>query len=77
MVDRIVADPKVMLGKPVVRGTRITVEQILRLLKQGITVQEILKDYSHLKRADIEAAIDYAADALDNERVYPTGFRPA
>lgn len=77
MADRIIVDPKVMLGKPVVRGTRITVEQILRLLKQGIPVHEILRDYPHLKKADIEAAIDYAAEALAKERVYPTGFRPA
>ena len=77
MADRIVADPKVMLGKPVVRGTRITVEQILKLIKQGLTVKEILADYPHLKKADVEAAIDYASEILDKEHIYPTGFRPA
>lgn len=77
MADRIVADPKVMLGKPVIRGTRITVEQILKLLRQGLTVKEILKDFPHLKKADIEAAVDYATDSLAKERVYPTGLRPA
>lgn len=77
MIDRIVVDPKVMLGKPVIAGTRITVEQTLKLLKQGLTIKEILKDYPHLKKADIEAAIDYATEALAKERVYPTRLRPA
>lgn len=60
MKDRIVADPKIMVGKPVIRGTRITVEHVLKLLKEGLTIKEILKDYPHLKKKDIEAAVDYA-----------------
>ena len=77
MADRIVANPKVMLGKPVIRGTRITVEQILKLLKQGLTIKEIVRDYPHLKKADIEAAVDYASEALSKERVYPIRVDPA
>ena len=74
MNDRIEVNPKIMLGKPVIKGTRITVEHILKLLKQNITVNEILQDYPHLKKADIQAAIDYATDALSRERAYPLNF---
>lgn len=71
MSDKIIVDPNIMLGKPVIKGTRITVEHILKLLKQGLNVKEILEDYPHLKKADIEAAVDYAAEALNKERAYP------
>ena len=54
-------NPKIMLGKPVVGGTRITVEQILKLLAQKLTVKDILEDFPQLKEADIRAAIEYAA----------------
>lgn len=70
MKDKIIADPKIMLGKPVIKGTRVTVEHILELLKQGLTVKKILKDYPHLKKNDIEAAIDYASEVLSKEKVY-------
>ena len=55
--NRIVVDARVMVGKPVIRGTRITVELILRQLAQGITMEKILINYPHLKREDIYAAI--------------------
>lgn len=71
MRDIIEVNPKIMLGKPVIKGTRITVEHILNLLKQGLGVKEILKDYPHLKKTDIEAAIDYASESLNKERAYP------
>ena len=71
MRDRIVVNPKIMLGKPVIKGTRITVEHVLKLLRQGLTVREILKDYPQLKKVDIEAAIDYASESLVKERAYP------
>lgn len=71
MKDRIVINPKVMLGKPVIKGTRITVEHILELLKEGLTIKEILKDYPQLKKTDIEAAVDYVSDVLSKERAYP------
>ena len=58
--NRIETNPKKMLGKPVIKGTRITVELLLRQLAQGLTVQEILKNYPHLKTEDIFAAIEYA-----------------
>jgi len=63
-VKRIIRDPGIMVGKPVIKGTRITVELILRQLAQGVTIEEILENYPHLKREDIYAAIEYAASAL-------------
>ena len=54
---RITVDPKVMVGKPVIRGTRIPVELIVRMLGQGISEEEILKDYPHLQPEDIRAAL--------------------
>ncbi|MBI4079252.1 MAG: DUF433 domain-containing protein [Candidatus Levybacteria bacterium] len=71
MKDRIEINPKIMLGKPVIKGTRITVEHILKLLKQGLGIKEILKDYPRLKKTDIEAAIDYVSESLSKERAYP------
>lgn len=73
MRDRIGVNPKIMFGKPVIKGTRITVEHVLKLLKQGLTVKDILKDYPHLKKLDVEAAVDYAAESVSRERVYPLG----
>lgn len=68
--DYIVADPKVMLGKPVVKGTRITVELIIERLGQGQTVDELLVSYPHLSRESILACLQYAAVSLKNEHIY-------
>lgn len=70
--DHIELNPKVMLGKPVIRGTRITVELILRKLSEGATEEELLEAYPHLKRADIRAAIAYAADTVSHEETLVT-----
>ena len=67
----IVSDPNVMLGKPIVVGTRITVELILEALSSGATVEDILSEYPHLTRESINAALAFAADALRSDRVYP------
>jgi uncharacterized protein (DUF433 family) len=67
--DRIEIDPKIMLGKPVIRGTRITVELILRKLSEGATQGDLLDAYPRLTRADIQAAIRYAADTLAHEEI--------
>ncbi len=69
--DRIVIDPEIMAGKPVIKGTRITVDLILRLLAKGGTREDILKNYPHLKNEDILAAIEYATDLVEEETVYP------
>ncbi len=61
---RITTDPAVMLGKPCIKGTRITVELILRWLSQGRTLAELLDAYPHLSEDDIKAALAYAADLV-------------
>lgn len=71
LLNRIVVNPKVMTGKPVIKGTRIPVEQILKLLAQGLSSDDILKDYPHLKKNDITAALLYAAKIMGREEVYP------
>jgi uncharacterized protein (DUF433 family) len=65
--NRIEVDPRVMLGKPVIRGTRVTVELILRKLSEGATEDDLLDAYPRVAREDIRAAIAYAADTLANE----------
>ncbi len=69
IADRIEIDPKVMIGKPVIRGTRITVELILRKLSEGATQSDLLDAYPRLTRADVQAAIRYAADMLAHEEI--------
>ena len=69
--ERIRIDPKIMAGKPVIRGTRIPVELILRMLAQGIPESDILQEYSRLHLDDIRAALGYAAEVLANEDVFP------
>lgn len=69
--NRIETNPKVMLGKPVIKGTRITVELLLRQFAQGLTAKDIIANYPHLKPEDIQAAIAYAADLVGEESAYP------
>lgn len=69
--ERIASSPNVMTGKPVVRGTRIPVELIVRMLAQGISEEEILREYPRLELEDIRAALTYAADVLAGETVFP------
>jgi len=71
MRGRIVIDSEIMVGKPVIKGTRITVETILKLFAKGAKVEEILEDYPQLKKEDIEAALNYSARVIANEEVYP------
>ena len=69
ITDRIEIDPKVMLGKPVIRGTRITVELILRKLSEGANEEDLLEAYPKLTHEDIQASIRYAADTLAHEEI--------
>jgi uncharacterized protein (DUF433 family) len=64
VTERIEINPKVMMGKPIIRGTRIPVELLLRKLAEGATETDLLDAYPRLKREDIQAAIGYAAEAL-------------
>ena len=65
--DRIELNPKIMMGKPVIRGTRLTVEMIIRKLSEGATEQDLLDAYPRLTQVDIRAALGYAADTLAHE----------
>jgi uncharacterized protein (DUF433 family) len=67
--DRITLDPKVMFGKPVIRGTRVPVELILRKIAEGMTDGDILAHHPHLTVADIHAAAAYAADQVANDDI--------
>ena len=73
ITDRIEMNPKVMLGKPVIRGTRIPVELILRKLSEGANEVDLLEAYPKLTREDIQAAIRYAADTLAHEEIIVLG----
>ena len=68
--DRISLDPRVLVGKPVIKGTRIAVEFVVDLLGRGWTREQILKEYDHLTPEDIQACLAYASEVLKSERVY-------
>jgi len=67
MINRITANPKILGGKPIIRGTRLSVEFILDLLASDVSEEEILNDYSHLTKDDIHACLRYAARSYKNE----------
>lgn len=73
--ERITVDPDVLVGKPVVKGTRISVEFVVDLLGRGWTQEQTLREYDHLTAADVQACLAYASDVLKAERVHllPTG----
>ena len=72
MVEKIIqSDPSIMMGKPVIAGTRITVEYILEKLAAGETVEQILDSHPRLTKDAIQAALDFAAKALKADVVYP------
>ncbi len=67
----IVCDPKILGGKPVINGTRVSVEFILELVRSGMSFDEILKQYKHLTKANLEATIAFAKHAVSREEVVP------
>jgi uncharacterized protein (DUF433 family) len=67
--ERITSDPEIMLGKPIIKGTRITVELILKRLSEGAQKEQLLEDYPHLEESDILAALAYSADAISKEEL--------
>jgi len=71
LLERITVNPKVMTGKPVIKGTRLTVEFILNLMAHGSTDQEIMEEYEGVKREDIQACILFASKALQNTVFMP------
>ena len=68
--DRITIDPNILVGKPVVKGTRLAVEFIIDLLAQGWTEKDILRNYPSLNQEDIQACLRYASSVLKSEKVY-------
>jgi len=71
-MERIIINPEILAGKPIIKGTRISVELIIKLLSSGMSIEEILEGYPHLKREDILAALEYAAKRLSHEEIYLT-----
>ncbi len=69
MPNRITFDPKILSGKAIIKGTRISVEFVLELLSSGMSISDIIKEYPHLKREDVLAAIEYAAKTIKQEEV--------
>ena len=65
--DRIERDPEILLGKPIIKGTRIPVELIVRKLGEGAKIEELLDAYPNIDKEDVRAALIYAADTLSNE----------
>ena len=77
LLERIAVNPKVMVGKPVIRGTRLTVEYILNLLAHGATIAEIIDEYKGLTQEDIRACILFATKSLESTVFMPLAVEPA
>lgn len=77
LLERITLNPKVMVGKPVIKGTRLTVEYILNLLAHGATVTEILEEYHGLTQEDIQACLLFATKSLENTAFMPLAVEMA
>lgn len=67
---RITLDPNILVGKPIIKGTRLAVEFVIDLLAQGWTNDEILRNYPGITLEDIQACLSYASDSLKGEKVY-------
>ncbi len=67
--DKIISDPNILRGKPVIKGTRISVELILEKLGEGTSIEELLEAYPNLTKEDILAALSYSADVIKNEEL--------
>lgn len=76
-LQRITTHPDVMAGKAVIRGTRIPVDLLVRMVAQGISFTEILQDYPRLRVEDIKAALFYAAAVVANEEILPLSYAEA
>jgi uncharacterized protein (DUF433 family) len=77
LLERITINPKVMVGKPVIKGTRLTVEFILTLLAHGATAAEIIGEYKGLTQEDIQACILFATKSLENTTFMPLAAKKA
>jgi len=77
LLERIVLNPKVMVGKPVIKGTRLTVEYILGLLAHGAAVDEITEEFQGVTAEDIQACLLFATKSLENTAFMPLALEPA
>ena len=68
--EHITVDPQILVGKPIIKGTRMSVEFVIDLLGRGWTTEHILNEYDHLKPEDLQACLAYASEVLRSERVY-------
>jgi uncharacterized protein (DUF433 family) len=68
--ERITVDPNILVGKPIVKGTRISVEFVVDLLGRGWTQEQVLREYDHLSADDVQACLAYASEVLKSERVH-------
>ena len=75
LLSRITVDSRIMLGKPTIRGMRITVEQILRALAGGVSEHELLQEYPELEKKDFQAVFAYVTNLVDEEQVFPVEMR--
>ena len=73
-MSRITFNPNVLGGKPIIKGTRISVEFILELLSSGMTQDQIAKEYWHLKKEDVLAALEFAANAIKREEIISPSY---
>jgi len=74
LLSRITVNPRVMVGKPTIRGMRITVEHILRALSGGVSEKELLEEYPELEKEDFQAVFAYVTGLLEEERVFAVGM---
>jgi uncharacterized protein (DUF433 family) len=75
--ERIIVDPQILVGKPVIKGTRLAVEFIVDLLAQGWSDDEILRNYPGITQDDIRACLSYASEILRAEKIYPLNAKRA
>jgi|MudIll2142460700_1097286.scaffolds.fasta_scaffold950438_2 uncharacterized protein (DUF433 family) len=71
MEERIVVNPKIMVGKPIIRGTRIPIDAILNRLADGMTISDILEEYPNITEEDIRAALVYVSHVIAGEQIIP------
>jgi uncharacterized protein (DUF433 family) len=71
LLKRIIVDPRIMVGKPVIRGTRIPVDAVIHRIALGDTIEELLEDYPKITRLDVKAALEYAESLVRGEDVLP------
>jgi len=74
--DRIVVNPNILVGKPVIKGTRIPVELVLERLEEDTDTKPLFEDYPQLTDEDIKACLWYAKELVKGEEIYPTSYRP-